>query len=88
MQCTKHPWRTGCRACSADGSKCTKCGEGSVMINSTCHPCKDKNCAVCSPSPEKCQKCMKRPAWAEYTDGYGVAPVYMDREGNCREVRR
>ena len=57
------------------------------MINSTCHPCKDENCAVCSPSPDKCQKCMKRPAWAEYAESdYG--PVYMDREGNCREVRR
>ena len=56
------------------------------MINNTCHPCKDSNCAVCSPSSDKCQKCMKWPAWTKYGE-FDDVPVYMDREGICREVR-
>jgi hypothetical protein len=90
MQCTKHPFNEGCRACSADGSKCLKCGTGSVLVNGTCKACKGEYCASCS-VPGTCQKCRTVPAWLEYAMDYDESeygPVYMDRQGNCREVRR
>lgn len=36
-RCRQHPWRSGCRACSSDGT-CSKCDAGYALKDGTCVP--------------------------------------------------